>query len=277
MTADNPITPITRPLCVVDWNSIQENSDNADVPAEYGLLIPDMILSEIAGKSDEKKRAGHARQFGRWASRNANRLWIGRYWNDVSQQQRPPTTIITLEHLIHPEMTAAVRRLAADPFTDWATAIEQLRGATGEEEYERRRQQFIGWCDELRNLAVEKEKTNGSSDTEVEEWIQNPSLAADYVKNFFTTSFPAQEWREYLARFPDDLAIGVWARIIAYYQYRRAVGDKDKFENNWDDAHYAFLARFTGYIATDDKRLIRLCRLIWPDVKVVNPVPVVKA
>ena len=43
-------------------------------------------------------------------------------------------------------------------------------------------------------------------------------------------------------------------------------GDYHKFENNWDDAHYPFLASYTGRIAAVDRGIKGLIAAILPHV-----------
>jgi len=51
---------------------------------------------------------------------------------------------------------------------------------------------------------------------------------------------------------------------------RRALGDTRKFENNWDDAQYGFLASYTGHLATGDKGLIKMVGLVFPGIHIVG-------
>ena len=41
-------------------------------------------------------------------------------------------------------------------------------------------------------------------------------------------------------------------------------GSGHTFENDYDDAHYAFLASYTGHLATYDQGLMRLVGAIFP-------------
>ena len=75
-------------------------------------------------------------------------------------------------------------------------------------------------------------------------------------------------WRRHLECFPDRLLIGKRARLDLYYAIRRSLGDSKKFENNWDDMHYAITASYTGHLATHDAGLVRAAEIIAPNLRV---------
>ena len=70
--------------------------------------------------------------------------------------------------------------------------------------------------------------------------------------------FDTTEWRAELARWPDLKAAGRWARLLIWFYLIRSIkpeGNAHKFENRWDDAHYAFLSSYAGAIVTKDREI----------------------
>ena len=77
-----------------------------------------------------------------------------------------------------------------------------------------------------------------------------------------------KSWSNCVGVFPDRPAICRWWRIINYYTTMHSLGETAIFENNWEDAQYAFTASYVGRLATDDKRLIEMMDRIFPGVTI---------
>lgn len=58
-----------------------------------------------------------------------------------------------------------------------------------------------------------------------------------------------------------------------WYSLTMSLDETREFGNNWDDAHYAILAAYTGHLWTHDRGLTALVKAVFPDVK-VSPGPV---
>ena len=104
-------------------------------------------------------------------------------------------------------------------------------------------------------------------------WIRIPDQGTELVVQNNPERFDGPRWRAVLSVFPDRLAAGRWARIIIWYALMRSLnptGHEHEFENNWDDAHYAFLASYTHRIATHDNGMKRLIAAVFPSVTVCS-------
>jgi hypothetical protein len=87
------------------------------------------------------------------------------------------------------------------------------------------------------------------------------------------TQFPKwwrPEWRQYIHSDPHRFAVIRWARFLAWYFVKRAEGQTKKFVNNFDDAHYGFLASYAGHLGTHDKGLAEATQAIFPSLRVLR-------
>ena len=96
-----------------------------------------------------------------------------------------------------------------------------------------------------------------------------PQFATDLVEYVLSSRW-RKEWRRYLNDDPNRFAIIRWARFLAWYCVKRAEGQTNKFENNFDDIHYGLLASYTGHLGTNDKGLAEATLAIFPKMRVVR-------
>jgi hypothetical protein len=75
-------------------------------------------------------------------------------------------------------------------------------------------------------------------------------------------------WRRTLSVFPDRAAIGRWSRLIMWYAIMHAAGRTKRFDNNFDDAHYGFLASYAGHLVTHDDLLAETVSVLFPKTRI---------
>ena len=157
---------------------------------------------------------------------------------------------------------------------------ERILGLDGESEvteYEKGRAEFVDLCEGFARWATETQADQlpkfRSDVNEQRRWIRKPDQITEYLLSRNKGRFEGPDWRDALSKFPDVHAIGRWVRIVIWYAMRRLIKPSESshsFENNWDDAHYAFLASYTKRIATRDKGLIRLVGDLYEGVEIYD-------
>lgn len=211
-----------------------------------------------------------------WAERHRKRLWVGRYWDDISSKECPESRLCCWQDVMNTTLTDELR---------WAAGRSVRRNAIWQElpslkqdvvtdGYERDRQSFIETCEQFACWMHQNHPTwfrHLGSEKQQIDFIRAPEIVFDYARgrNERVYSEP-DRWRPALLRFPDTLALGRWVRIILWYMVQRSIGMSKSFENNWDDAHFAHLASYTGAILTKDRQLKRLLAVVFPHVVVVE-------
>jgi hypothetical protein len=268
---------ITRPLAVVDCNFIQgcRNEQN-DVPAHFDCLIIPQLFQELLSKP-ESERDFLLTRFTTWTRRNIDRLWVMHDWGElIPTMEATPERVrrIRLRHILSHFRTRIFRKYIRDEnfrlhlpesnpeFHHWVK--EDAKG----------RRDFVAFTDECRAFGESlpgrpKDKFPHTPEG-IRQEIQNLNIADFIIHRSGNGEYGDWRWRRHFQGFPDRLFIARFARLNIYYAYRRSLGDRRKFENNWDDMYYALAASYTGHIATSDNGLITATGIIAPGMRVIR-------
>ncbi|MCH8823726.1 MAG: hypothetical protein IH984_09490 [Planctomycetes bacterium] len=275
----------STPLVVLDWGWLRARPAAKEIlPARYQYLLSDVVLAEVCGlcSGDEATGYSYAEKLIRILRGNRGRIVVARQPEQLFEIERDPNTLISLQQLIHPELTTELAEAELPSFEELVEIIKDVV-ATDQSlhEYERRRGTFLddcnAWAEDSRSQFEPKLFSRLASNTELRRQVlREPNLIWGWIEARMTHDpdgygrFNSQEWRSALEHWPDRCAIGRWLRIMYAYGLWRQItpeGDDHKFENNWDDARYAFLASYTGWLATNDGGLKQLVADIFPEVK----------
>ncbi len=267
---------ISPPLVVFDLSALCGMTRGSHLPEDISILLADTVFYEIAGSDDP----GFLSKLKRMLEHQdtASRVYVGRYWKELSERETSaPETLVQQADIIHRELTEALRQLVGQNEADWTDRIIDVQQGDELQDYERDRRQFVDWCqrwaDWITKRQPEELKRMAGEPSAQHEWIRIPRQVTAFLVQRNPGRFDGPEWQDALTVFPYRLAAGRWARIIIWYALMRSLnpaGDQHKFENDWDDAHYPFLASYTGRIATLrtklDKGIKRLIAAILPHV-----------
>lgn len=254
---------ISPPLVVFDWGALCGMTKGSHLPEDISILLADTVFYEIAG-SDHPVGFAHKLKGLLEYKDAASRVYVGRYWKELSERENSaPETMVQQADIIHREFTEDLRQLVGQNEADWTDRIIDVQQGDELRDYERDRKHFTGLCqgfaDWITQRQPEELKRMRGNPSEQHKWIRAQQLTA-WVLETNPGRFDGPEWQDALSVFPDRLAVGRWTRILFWYGLMRAInpaGNYHKFENNWDDAHYPFLASYTGRIAAASPGLIR--------------------
>lgn len=261
-----PATPV-----VVDLNVF---IGQTNFPADVDIIFPDCLASEIAGS---RRRDTLIDKFSLLLAERADRVWIGSYWGEVAVLECAPRRALPAGGYIDHTLTMLLRERSRASY-DWPAFYKLVEESTEHREYEVNRRVFIDSAERFA-LPLEVERPDwwramagvGAHHPELVAYIQEPATILPFLR-MFEDKYSSEPWVRALAKFPDEKAVGRWARIVAYTHLRRTCGRPKKFENNWDDAHYAFLASYAGRLATRDNPLIAMVQTIFPHVVITESV-----
>lgn len=265
------------PIVVVDWGVLRQLPNNAVLRDDTSILIADTVFREIASSDNPQAFAVKLKTLLEPESIRA-RVCLGQYWDSLSRRESEPQKLVAPDEIIHGTMTEQLRELLTTSTGDWSERISAAAGAPEVREDERRRTAFVetcqAWTRWIRERQADELTRIGGDVPAQHNWIRIPHQVTEWIiQNNPCGKFDSPEWRAALSVFPDRHAVGRWARIIVWYCLMRSLhptGDDHDFENNWDDAHYGFLASYTGRIATHDKGLKRLVAAVFPHVSMTR-------
>jgi hypothetical protein len=266
---------INKPIAVVDCNFIQRcRGEEDDVPWSWDCLLISSVFGELAIKADQE-RTFLLSKFTSWTRRNVDRLWIARDFDDLRSAMEPtPDRVrhIRLRHLVSESRTRLVRRAIRDGQLQWRAPPEIPEIQDWLSRAARGRAAFVSFTDECRDFIESQEgrpseKLPHTKDA-IRDYVRRYSAADLIVHPEGRGEYGDWRWRRHLECFPDRLLIARSARLELYYAIRRSLGDSRKFENNWDDKHYAIAASYTGHLATHDGGLMTAAEIIAPGLRI---------
>jgi hypothetical protein len=256
----------TKPVVVADWSWLRARNCN-QLSNRVAWMVPEVVFREVTSSDDPER---DLRKLRRIIIENHERLLLGRYWSEISLREDSTEVRSRTEHLVHPEMTLVLRALASQSESEWLEGLDERLRHGRDLDYEARRQillltseQFAAWIHERepdweRSLSTPERRRD---------WIRQPDHPVEWVARE-TPRMNTDEWKTALCQFPDQLAAGRWARSLIWTCLRRSIGWTRRLENDWDDAHYAFLASYTGQFATKDRGLAEMVQAVFPSVEI---------
>jgi hypothetical protein len=262
---------ITKPIAVVDCNFIQRcRSEDDDVPRAWDCLLISAVFAELATKPDGE-RAFLFGKFTNWTRRNIDRVWVAQDFNDLREAMEPsPDRVrqVRLRHLVSPSRTRFLRNALRGDAAHWRAPLEFPEVQQWLSHAARARAAFVSFADQCRDFIASQdgrpsEKIPHTKEA-IREYVRRYNAADLVVHRGGRGEYGDWRWRKHLECFPDRLLIARRARLDLYYAIRRSLGDSRKFENNWDDIHYAIAASYTGHLATHDGGLATAAEIIAP-------------
>jgi hypothetical protein len=259
---------LPSPALVIDWNLLCTMRSTQEIPNDFSCVVPDQIFHEIL-TTDDAKRMGYIRKFGRWATRNAARLWYGRTVEDLFKIQRDNSGHpLVLQDLFHPEQTRRLRLCANDPTYDWGQFIQAAEDGKFLEVRKKLTERAVKFCSNLAERFHERLKKTPSEEERIL-WVRtyqpSPNALANLYQPFWCSDWSGRSRREF-----NQLAIVKWTRLLAWYTFKRYDRQTRKFENNIDDAMYAMLATCCGFIGTNDTGLQNTVGVLFSTVQVIT-------
>jgi hypothetical protein len=261
------------PCAVLDWNWLRQlPKPHQQLPSTWCYLVPDNLFAEIAGCTMPDAMALKIREI---LIANRPRFFIGHNWGILSTLQTTPTVRLCLPDAVNWASTIGVRGLLDQHPEDWRRGVTDLVNGNPHQVYERQRRAFCETSEDFTRWIREQSpdwRRQITTDSSRHEWIRRPEQAVELVA-LHTPRYNTPHWRTALARFPDRLAAGRWARILIWYALAHSVDETSKFGNNWDDAQYAFLASYAGSLVTGDAGLRDAVAAVSPWVKIHTNLP----
>jgi hypothetical protein len=268
------IEVIHKTLVVVDLCLLRQRPEKF-VGDDEGIVIPDIMMGEIAEAGDEHRPGS----FAKWAARFASKIYIAGYLWDVMRHETSPNKLAPQLAIINWDLTREFRKQIQD-WEQWSARFEQLRRhGLKEHEKEKARFQeledlFLQWASQQPEGSYFKRlATRRLSKMERIEEARSIGAAADFAPTMMhlldhpdqLPRYNSEAWHGALSEFPDRRAVGRWSRLMLWYVMCRAAGENSR--NNWEDAHYAFIASYTGHVATEDAGLREAVEACFPNVR----------
>ncbi len=277
------------PLVVFDLNAVQGWPQRRVVPDGFGILVPDALPRELLGRfrdndllPESKRRPQaeldvEARRVGYFFTSVQTRTWLGQDWTALARGEFSPMVVTKIQHVVDAEVSPACTGPAEHPPEAWPDLVREAFAAGDLESYDNERASFLEqvqqWTDWILSREGQAVRRLVNFPQEQIEWVTRPSQM-EWVIAISPDRFAAPEWRDAFLQFPDRLAWARWARLILWYSLQRCMKPAvppEKFANHCDDMHYAFLASYSGHLATSDGDLKAAVAAVFPHVRIWDP------
>jgi len=243
------------PLVVID-RCIMLKHIPAYLPECAEIVLPDVLVHEIA----ESPRANELEKFNGWARRHADRIWIGRFWHEMSREEVHPTRLVDRNRAINVELTFEFRATAKNGELDWESVA-------GTEDVPAKKSEFIALAKEFDRKAKERDI---DWKKEFPDWESRVAFVRGLghvgpTVRLWNERFCDPIWDEVLDVFPDQLAVARMARLLNWNFLKHSMGETRDFKNSYEDVEYALTASYVGRLATVDRNLLETMRAVFPD------------
>jgi hypothetical protein len=269
-----------KTLVVLDLCILRARPEDFVGPDE-GLVIPDALIVEVmTGNRVDAEPAA----LGRWLKRFADRVYIGSYWWDLIKAEPSCNKLARPEEAINGAYTVEFRKwITAEEPTAWPEMFKAMRqsefikthGYTiGRARFMELVGLFENWVSDSRPdwiaTAVKGTKKDWAT------FVRQEDIAADVARVWMQlmdgmdamARYNSEPWKRALIGFPDRFAIGRWSRLLLWYMMAWVRKQRRDFENNWDDMHYAFVASYTGHLATRDRGMREAVTALFPNCRI---------
>ena len=259
-------------LVVLDVNVLAfSRPEDWLLPTDH-VLLPHAMAYEIA-TSDKGPRISQG--FAPWYRQHSKTIWVAHDAGELIDMEHNPTSSVSGEEYIDHPLTDALRIASQNP-EEITFRLHEIPKSEIGHQYAQGKQDFVNLCLGFRqNLRRdrpddwEKIKAEGRDlGKMVVKMVQDPEAIVRMTRKDTPSlkKYKTADWEQALTIFPDKMAIGRWLRVLYWYTIISAGKSDKEVEkgNDFDDAHYAFLSSYSGFIATRDQGLKDCISALFP-------------
>lgn len=260
---------------VVDLNALEEGLRHY-IDDEDQVVLPHMIMSDLAGIKEDKRINKHINCLPGWLRARGDQVWLARDWVTLEELESSPD--IRIEGLGWRDDEGSKKLRPGKDATpkQWLDSFRDFESSTGRQTVEDGRKAFLGLCGQIENAMMSNDpdmvsqvKSSQCWRTEVARLAKKP-IMGHMLGLVADLKYHTQEWNDALERFPDEMAFGRTSRIMCWYSLLQAAGKRKVESNDFEDAAYAHAASYTGYLATEDRTLIDMVRVVFENVTIIS-------
>lgn len=268
---------LPRRWIVCDWGALRSLGKVVRLPGDACFVVSDFTFLEASDGAAQRGHTIDKLQSLLSIPDFLARVLVGHHWQTLALEEHRTKTPSAVHDTIDHDATVQIRG-GPPPGPRWADRLLHARKSDGYLDYEAAKSEFVACgnafasAPENRGSAVLQQLRRDASSLRT--FIRRPAIVTDFLyASRLNPSWRSRKWRYNLEVFPDRFAVGRWARLLAYYGIRRLMAPEergDRFSNNFEDATYAFLASYTGFLASKDIGLRRCVGDLFPNVSLVD-------
>lgn len=259
---------------VVDLNAIEEGLCYY-IHDEDHVVLPHMIMSDLAGIKENKRINKHINCLPDWLRARGDQVWLAHSWATLEELE--PSPDIRIEDLgwCDDEGSKALRPGRGATPEQWLESFRDFESSIGRQTVEDGRKGFFYVCEQIGKRTmindshmISQIKSSQCWRNELARLVREPIMG--HIYPLMKRKYQTQEWNAALGRFPDELAIGRISRIMCWYSMLQAAGIRQVQSNDFEDTAYAHAASYAGFLATEDRHLIDMVRAVFQNVTIIS-------
>lgn len=262
-----------RRYVVIDLNAIEESLHHY-LQNEDHVVLPHMIMSDIAGIKQDKRINKHINCLPGWLKLRGDQVWLARDWATLEEMECSPD--IHIGHLgwLDDEGSKALRLGKDTTSEQWLKSFREFESSIGRQRVEDGKKVFLKCCEKIGYVIrtndpeiISQVKSSQCWRKEVVRLVRKPIMG--HLLGLMEPKYGTKDWNNALARYPDKLAIGRMSRIMCWYSILQAAGIRSLQSNDFEDIAYAHAASYTGFLATEDRNLTEMVTVVFDNVNII--------
>ena len=263
-----------RRYVVIDLNAVEEGLGNY-IKDEDHVVLPHMIISDLAGIKEEKRISMHIHRLPGWLKARGNQVWLARDWVSLEEVESSPDIRINNFGWRDDEGSEALRPGRDASPEQWLRSFRDFESSTGRQIVSDGKKGFLHGCEQIGNgiatndpAIISQIKSSQCWRKEVARLVKKPIMG--HLLGLMSPKYRTQEWNDALARYPDELSVGRMSRIMCWYSILQAAGIRNVQGNDFEDTAYAHASSYTGFLATEDRNLRDMVEAVFENVTIIT-------
>jgi len=259
---------------VADLNAIEEGLHHY-VKNEDHVVLPHMIMSDLAGIKEYKRIHKYIKCLPGWLRARGDQVWLARDWATLEELESSPGIYIDSLHWCDNEGSKALRPGKDATPEQWFESFRDFESSIGRQIVEDGKEAFLKGCESIgSNIQmnnpkyISQLKSSQCWRTDIVRIVRDPIMG--HVLALMNPKYRTQEWNTTLGRFPDIYSIGRMSRIMCWYSLLQASGVRKVQSNDFEDTAYAHAASYTGFLATEDGLLKDMVKAVFENVTILS-------
>jgi hypothetical protein len=260
---------------VVDLNAMEEGLFHY-LHDEDQVVLPHMIMSDLAGIKQDKRMNKHINCLPEWLRTRGNQVWLAHSWGVLEDMEPSPDILVEGCSWRDDEGSKALRSGKDATPEQWLESFRDFESSIGRVTVEGGRKGLFYACEQIgkrilinNSHIISDIKSSQCWRKCLAKWIRDPIMGHIHAL-LKDPKYRTQEWHDALGCFPDKFSVGRTSRIMCWYSMLQAAGIRKVQDNDFEDMAYAHAASYTGFLTSEDKCLADMVKAVFENVTIVS-------
>lgn len=263
---------------VVDTCRLLFSDISSVMTSGHSIVLPHAVVSDINGRPDARQLIA---KLHRLVRSKPEAIVVAHTWGEVALMESQSGSAIQPRQIVDVRSTDSVRAFADSSESEWVQAFDDVRSDITLGRYKDSHQSFNNHCDDFARWVKDRVSVDSTMlatlrSVQSDCWrairaaVVDSRLVSVWVNECANAELLSRPIGTVSQDKNPDLAITRVAKILLAYSLLQVSGAMKDWNNNFDDAQFAFTASYTGHLMTKDKHLRKMVGAIFPDVQLFD-------